>query len=311
MRFKTNWFKIRSKMIFIKWLMLPAVILIIGLGYNCKSKAVPYQPAYAADSSRKKILLFGVPSQSYFILSDSFVKYLNDHLKGAQVQTVASPSFLGYMDKLNNHHFNFTIVNGMKALEAIRNGYSIVSTALDKDGYAGAILVNKDSAINSISDLKGRTIATPGSPALAGHMLQMIYLFRKGLNVNKDIRPQYLESFESVIMNIYLDRCAAGFSTITAWNSFMKRRPEIGSKVALKWLTPAITANALVIRNDLDSNMAMQLRNVILSMDQNEQGRNALEKLGYSRFIVADSNSYQQIKLFLREYNAHIIDQPR
>jgi phosphonate transport system substrate-binding protein len=283
----------------------------MGVGYNCKSKTRAYQPSYSPDTTRKRILLFGVPSQSYFILSDLFVKYLNDHLKGSQVQTVASVSFLGYIDKLQDHNFNFTIVNGISALEGVRNGYSIVATALDEDGYRGAILVNKDSSINSISDLKDRTIATPGRPALAGHMLQMVYLFKKGLNVNKEIRFQYFESFESVIMNIYLGKCAAGFVTTTSWNSFLKRRPELASKVALKWVTPSIIGNALVIRNDIDSSTLLQLKNAIFFMDLNKEGRRSLSKLGYLRFVAADANTYEPVKLFLQEYNSHIIDQKR
>jgi phosphonate transport system substrate-binding protein len=300
----------RNKLI-IKWLSIAALMVGPGLCYNCKSKTKPYQPEYVQDTSRKNILLYGVPTQAFFILSEPFVKYINTRLKGARVQTVATTTFLGWVDKVEHGNFNFIVGNGLQALDGIRYGYTIVATAIDEAGYKGAILVNKDSSINKISDLRGRSVATVGRPALAGHMLPMVYLFKKGFNVNRDIRLQFCESFESTIMSIYLGKCSAGFTSTTGWTTFLQRRPEIASRVALKWVTQPITGTALLIRNDVDNNTALQLRNIILSMDSSQDGRNALAKLGYIKFVPADISSYEPVKSFLREYNALIVDQKR
>ena len=94
------------------------------------------------------------------------MNYLNQHLKGVQIQTVASSSFSAYNEKLDKSYFDMTIVNGMVALKSAENDYSIVGQAVDEAGNSGAILVNKDSAINSFSELTGKTIVTAGPPAL-------------------------------------------------------------------------------------------------------------------------------------------------
>jgi phosphonate transport system substrate-binding protein len=294
-----------NKSYFLKYLVFPGILITFAFCSGCKAKAKPYEPVYTTDVSPKKVLLFGVPTQSYFEIHDLFVKYLNERLKGAEVQTVAISNFMGYNDKLDNRYFDITIVNGMSALEqTARNSYTIAGEVINENGYAGAIVVNKDSSINTLSDLKGKTVATPGKPALGGHMLQMVYLMKNGINVNRDVKFKYLESFESVFLNVYLGKCAVGFSTTNSWTRFIKRRPEIATKVAVKWVTPEIIGNAFLIRNNVDANLARQLKDIILSMGDDEQGREALLKIGYLKFIPADSNSYQPVRNFIKEYNS-------
>jgi phosphonate transport system substrate-binding protein len=274
---------------------------------DCKQKRENYQPTFSVDTAAKKVLLFGVPTQSYYEITDLFVKYLNKRLDGVQVQTVGVSNFLGYMDKLDQGYFDFTIANGMKALQSARAGYSIVANEVDEKGYAGVVLVNKDSSINTLSDLKGKTVATAGYPALAGHMLQMVFLRKNGIDVNKDLKFSYVESFESVFLNVFLGKCAAGFAITSSWSSFIKLRPEITSKVAVKWITPPIIGNAFLLRNDVTKKIATQLREVVLTMHLNKEGRKALDKIGYVKFEPADSNSYQPVKDFLKDYNNLIV----
>jgi phosphonate transport system substrate-binding protein len=287
---------------------LTALVLLLLFVTACRSKSKNYEPTYSLDSSKIKMLVYGMPTQAFYRMTSPSIKYLNDHMDSTRIQLVASTTFLDYVKKLDTGYFDLTSANGLKTLEALRNGYSIVAEGVDELGNAGVILVNKDSSINQFSDLKNKTIATPGSPALGGHMLQMVYLFKKGLDVNKEVKFNYLESFESVILNIYLGKCSAGFTTITGWNNFIKQRPELASKVALKWQTPAVVGNALIIRDDVSNKTANQIKNLVLTMHMNEVGRKALANLGLVKYVPADSNTYEPMKTFLKEYRALIVD---
>ena len=295
------------KLFLFRFLPRLVIICILFLQGSCKSKTKPYEPTYSTGNSAKKVLVFGVPTQSYYEIHDLLVQYLNKRLRGVQVQTVAAGNFLGYMEKLDQQYYDLTIVNGMKALDAARNGYTIFGQVIEEN-YAGAIVVNKDSLINTFSDLKGKTIATPGVPALAGHMLQMVYLSKKGIDIKKDINLNLLESFESVFLNVYLGKCSAGFSTINSWQRFLKRRPELSSKVTVKWITPPITGNAFVVRNDMDKKIADQLKTIILNMHANEEGKKALAKIGYLSFAAADTTAYYPVKNFLKVYDSLVGD---
>jgi phosphonate transport system substrate-binding protein len=287
---------------------LTGLLFFLLLVTGCKSKANSYEPTYSVDTSQKKTLLYGVPTQAYYETHTAFVNYLNEHLQDIHLQIVASSDFSIYVDKVNKGVFELAIANGIMALDSNHIGYSVACESVGEEPNAGVILVHKDSSINNFLDLKGKTIATPGSPALPGHMFQMLYLFKKGLNVNRDIKLKYLESFESVILNIYLGKCSAGFTAINGWRSFLKKRPEIASKVELKWVTSAAPGNTVLIRNTVNEKTASHIKNLILTMNNNEEGRKALSDLGYTKFVAADNNTYLPLRNFLKEYKELIVD---
>jgi phosphonate transport system substrate-binding protein len=291
------------------FLIFAIALLLSGINSGCRQKGKTYEPTYLADSSAKKKLVFIVPTQTFYETADLFVKYLNDHLTGIQIQTVAGSSFMDYVDQVSKGKFDLTITSGNNALGCIRNGYTIIGRVVELYGYSGAIIVNRDSAINDLSDLKGRTIATPGVPALGGHMLQMLYLVKNGFDIRREIKIRKVESFESVIMNVYLGKCAAGFIHKTALYTILDRRPELKSKVSVLLNTPEMVNNPILIRSGLETEIGDQLRQVLFSMHSSEDGRKALAKLGYLRMLPADSNSYQPLKSFLKEYSALVGDQ--
>jgi phosphonate transport system substrate-binding protein len=287
---------------------LAGLLLSFFLLTTCKPKATGYEPTYAADSAQKKTLLYGVPTQSYYEIHAGFVKYLNDHLPGLEIRIVASSNFLGYFDKIKARVFDLALANGILALDSARLGYSILAVSVEEEANAGVILVNKDSSIHNFSDLKGKIVVSTGNPALGGHVLPMLYLLKNGVSVNKEIKLKYLESFESVILNIYLGKCSAGFTTVNGWNSFLKRRPEVASKVIKKWETPAIVGNPLFIRNDVSAETISQIKSVIFSMHLNEKGKRALADIGYLKFMPTDSDTYRPLRNLLKQYKELIVD---
>lgn len=287
---------------------LTGLVFSFLLFTTCKPKSTAYEPVYSADSVQTKNLILGLPTQSYYEIWTAFVTYLNDHLPGIHIQAVASPSFLAYVDSWNASSYDILLVNGIMVLDSVGHGYSSLGTSVEETGNAGVILVNKDSSINSFADLKGKLVASVGDPGLAGRMLPMMYLFKNGVNVNRDIKLKHLDSFESVILNIYLGKCSAGFTSLNIWTSFLKKRPELAKKVSKKWETPAVEGNSLLIRNNVSEETISQLKRVILDMHLNEKGKKALAHIGYVKFNPTDSNTYRSLRSLVKEYKELIVD---
>jgi phosphonate transport system substrate-binding protein len=291
-----------------KGILFFLILLLFSLLFSACRLKQSYEPTYSADSTQNETLLYGVPTQAYFEMHSAFVKYLNERLPGTHIRIVACSDFSTYVKEIDSGIFDLAIANGIMAVDDNRTGYSFIGESLGQEPNTGAILVNKDSSINNFADLKGKSIASLNSPALQGYMLPMLYLYKKGLNVNKEIKLKYLESFESVILNVYLGKSSAGFTSVNGWHLFLKKRPEIASKVALKWITQATPGNTLLIRNNLNKNTANQLKNLVLSMHTNKEGRKALADLGYMKFSPVDSTTYLPIRDFLKEYHKLIVD---
>jgi len=284
---------------FLKWYF---IFWCIGI-LSCNGHYKNYEPTFSPDSSNKKVLVFGLPNLSSYGDCDLFIKYLNKNLSKARIRILACSNADDYLNKLKKRAFDFTIINGSLVLDAEQNGYSIVGKMGDDDKYRSVIFVRKDSAINKFSDLTGKTLTTSGPNALAGTMMPLFFLYKNGVNV-KNIKRLYAPSFESTIMNVYLGRCSAGASKRAIAMDMFKQRPEIGSKLMIKWETPALINNALFIRSDMDTLTSRELTKLIFTLQDNEEGRKALIPLDVSKFEKASSETYKPLKEFLVEYNA-------
>jgi phosphonate transport system substrate-binding protein len=275
-------------------------ILLLG---SCNGHRKNYEPTFSPDSSNKKVLVFGLPNLSSYEDCDLFIKYLNKNLSKARIRILACSNADDYLDKLKKRAFDFTIINGSLVLHAEQNGYSIVGKMGDDDKYRSVIFVRKDSSIDKFSDLEGKTLTTSGPNALAGTMMPLFFLYKNGVNV-KDIKRLYAPSFESTIMNVYLGRCSAGASKRAIAMDMLKQRPEIDSKLIIKWETPPLINNALFLRNDMDTLTSGELTKLIFTLQDNEEGRKALIPLDVSKFEKATSETFKPLKEFLAEYNS-------
>ncbi|HEV8504834.1 MAG TPA: PhnD/SsuA/transferrin family substrate-binding protein, partial [Chitinophagaceae bacterium] len=217
-------------------------ILLTGA---CNGHHKNYEPTFSSDSSNKKVLIFGLPNLSSYGDCDLLIKYLNKNLSKAQIRVLACSNADDYLDKLEKRAFDFTIINGSLVLDAEQNGYVIVGKMGDDDKYRSVIFVRKDSGINKFSDLAGKTLTTSGPNALAGTMMPLFFLQKNGVDVKRDVKRLYAPSFESTIMNVYLGRCSAGASKRAVAMDMLKQRPEIDSKLMIKWETPPLINNAL------------------------------------------------------------------
>jgi phosphonate transport system substrate-binding protein len=287
---------------------LKSFLIILSTGIfvlsACKGHHKNYEPTFSADSSNKEVLVFGLPNLSSYGDCDLFIKYLNKNLSKARIRVLACSNADDYLAKLKKRAFDFTIINGQLVLDAEQNGYSIVGKMGDDDKYRSVIFVRKDSAINKFSDLAGKTLTTSGPNALAGTMMPLFFLHKNGVNVKRDLKRLYAPSFESTIMNVYLGRCSAGASKRAVAVDMLKQRPEIDSKLIIKWETPPLINNALFIRSDLDTLVTAELTKLIFTLQDNEEGRKALIPLDVSKFEKATSETYKPLKQFLAEYNA-------
>jgi len=287
---------------FLKWFFVWGIASLLLA--SCNGAHRNYEPTFSPDSSNKRALVFGLPNLSSYGDCDLFIKYLNKNLSSAKIRVLACSNADDYLDKLKKRAFDFTIINGSLVLDAEKNGYIIVGKMGDDDKYRSVIFVRRDSAINKLTDLAGRTLTTSGPNALAGTMMPLFFLYKNGVNVKKDIKRLYAPSFESTIMNVYLGRCSAGASKRAIAMDMLKERPEIDSKLIIKWETPPLINNALFIRNDMDTVTASELTKLIFTLQDNDEGRKALIPLDVSKFEKATSETYKPLREFLTEYNA-------
>lgn len=264
----------------------------------------PYQPTFETADAGRKVLTLGVPGQSFYETTDLLVQYLNAHLDSVTIQTVACSGIDDYQSKLRSGYFDLTVINGPQLLGAERNGYRVIGRIADDS--RSVIFVHKDSGIHQFTDIRGHTISLPGKTTLSGTMMPLMYLYHQGVDVNGGLRRQFVPSFESAMLEVYLGHASLGATWKPAWEMYLKRRPELGSKLEVRWETPALVNAGVLFRFSIDSGLARKLAGLFFQMGKDEEGRRALQRLNISGFEPADSSSFRPMEAFLREYEAYI-----
>lgn len=300
-----------------KWFFkAPAVfifffIIFLGSCANNSSDSKEYKPTYSSDTSNKqKVFLVGVhPLHNPQHLNEIYgpiIDYLNKNIPEAKFQLVASISYSDFENRLNKGYFHIAIPNPYQALVAIKHGYTVFGKMGDDEKFKGIILVRKDSVVNTLSDLKGKTISFPAPTALAATMMPLYYMQTHGLDVNHDIIRKFVGSQESSIMSVYLGKSIAAATWPPPWENFMKQKPEVAAQLYVKWETPSLVNNACVVRNDVNKAVVDKVAGLLFTLHDCAEGRKLLEAIPISKFEKASNDTYKPVAEFMKKYNTVI-----
>ena len=153
--------------------------------------------------------------------------------------------------------------------------------------YHSVILAHVDSGINSVTDLKGKTIAFSEPESSAGFLLPAHIIAKNGLRLRETKRRlqgahsgevNYLFSShdKNTIFLIASDRVDAAATPFEAFLALRKVRPGEYRIIAS---SPKFPRQVLLHRATLDSEVLQKLTRVLLDMPRTQDGRNVLKQL--------------------------------
>ncbi|MCG6550939.1 MAG: phosphate/phosphite/phosphonate ABC transporter substrate-binding protein [Candidatus Magnetominusculus sp. LBB02] len=267
-----------------------------------------YAPQYAAThQTSRPVLIFGIHAlhnpQRLYEVYQPIVNYLNNNLKDVEIKLEASRSYDDFEKKLYSRHFDIALPNAMHIVYSFAHGYRVFLKITDDTQFRGIILVRKDSNIDNVTDLRGKTVCYPAPTALAATMLPQHYLQTHGLDLIHDITHMYSGSQESSIMNVYLKRCAAGCTWPPPWQAFVERNPEIAKELTVKWETQWLVNNGIVARDDVPEELVQAIASLMTSLHTTQEGRRMLDALPVERFVPAEASMYRPVEEFLKVFD--------
>lgn len=292
--------------LFTVWLL--SLIFLLA----CDSeKKEHYTPEYSsAPTPQHATLIFGVhplhnPQRLYEIYNP-LVEYLNRNVPGITITLETSHSLEDFEKKLESRHFHFALPNPYQTLNSLQHGYHVFAKMGEDEKFHGIIVIRKDSGINMVADLKGKIVSFPAPTALAATMMPLYFLHTHGLDANQDIKRLFSGSQESSIMNVYLEKSAAGATWPSPWQSFEKRNPQIAAELEVKWETPPLVNSGLVARDDVPPEVVSKVQSLLVALHTHDEGRQLLTAIPLSYFESATDATYQPVRDFMKKYSKAI-----
>ncbi|MCV6639206.1 PhnD/SsuA/transferrin family substrate-binding protein [Candidatus Albibeggiatoa sp. nov. NOAA] len=297
-------------MISIKWLWgFSLVTLLVACGQE--SAEQQYKPEFSSETTtQKEEYIFGVhplhnPKQLQVVYAP-VADYLSQHFDNIQFRLEASRNYAAYEEKLYAGKFHFALPNPYQTITAEDNGYTIFGKMGDDENFRGIFITRKDSSLQNPIDVKGQSVSYPAPTALAATMLPQYFLHTNGINVNQDIENLYVGSQESSIMNAYLGKVAAAATWPLPWKIFLKEKPDFAAELEVKWETPTLPNNGLVVRADIPQEVVQKVSALLFTLHENKAGQEILARMPLSKFEAADHQTFQVVRDFIQTFTEEI-----
>jgi phosphonate transport system substrate-binding protein len=169
--------------------------------------------------------------------------------------------------------------------------------------YHGLIFVRRDSGIRSGDDMKGKRFAFVDKATTAGYLLPLRYFEDEGID---DYRSWFKETYftgthEGAIRDVLQRKADVGAAKNTVFNMLASHEPEISDELMILTRSPDVPENALLVRSDLDDEIKSRLKEALLNMTHDAEGREVLKELGAARFIETVEADYAPVFDFAEE----------
>jgi phosphonate transport system substrate-binding protein len=290
-----------------------AAVAAIMLG-GCSPSEPNYEPTYGVRTARQQTYSFAVhPLHNPALLQKTYgplIDYLNASTGGARFKLVSSRDYAAFNRRLAAQEFAFALPNPYQTVEATASGYRVFGKVGGDENFRGIILTRRDSPIRTVADLRGKVISYPAPTAVAGTMLPQYFLQHHGVPLSKTT-VVYVGSMESSIQSVLMRASDAAAVWPDPWQKYLLAYPERARQLQVRWITPPLVNNGLVVRRDVPPAVADRVLAALRNLQSTSDGQRLLRQLAVSNFEPADDASYDPVRKFLRSFSATVRPLPK
>ncbi len=291
----------------LRW--LGAALCAVVLAACSREEAAP-QPQYtstpAVADARTHYVFLIHPLQNPQLLHQKFeplMNHLSAQLPGTSFDLETSTDYADFEQKLRKQGPHFALPNPYHATLARDWGYHVIAKMGDDALFRGIFIVRKDSPIHKVADLRGKVVAYPAPTALAAAMMPQLYLQKNGIDVQTDIKNNYVGTHNSSIMNAYLRQSDVSATWPVAWSAFEQSNPKEAAELKVIWQTPTLIQNAILARNDVPAPVVAEVTRVLTTLQDKPDGQTLLKGMDTVNFVAAGDADFEIVRTFLKEFN--------
>lgn len=173
--------------------------------------------------------------------------------------------------------------------------------------YQGYIIVAKDSGINDISDLKGKTVAFTDPLSYSGYTF-LVQLLRQRNQTPETFFGHYIYTYSHdnsfrAVANRVVDAAPV---TRLVYDRAKEKQPELAEVVKIIAVSPPAGIGPVVAGKSVSQRQREILRKALLTMHEHPDMTPALQGLLIDRFVPPQPELFEPIRQMLREESAQL-----
>ncbi len=273
---------------------------------GCSEKKAPLEEKRPEGNS---ITIGLIPEQNIFRQMERYEPLANYVSKriGVRIKLKVLPRYgniinnfvSGRMDGAFLGSFTYSLAHkklGVEVLARPENGEGISS-------YHGLLIVRKDSLIRKAEDMRGKRFAFVDKATTAGYLLPLAYFKEHGIG---DFRSYFKETYfagthEDVIYDVLNKKTDIGAAKNTVFERLAKNDERLMKELLVLEKSPDVPENGLAVRKDLDNSLKIKLKETLLNMHTDPEGKYILNKFGARRFIETTDKDYEPVYKYAKD----------
>lgn len=237
----------------------------------------------------------------------AFGEYLAHRLEGygptgtdivldANPETILTRAMRGEIDVISETVFTASRLVNTGAMEI-----ALLEWKRGVQRYRTALIVRKDSDIETLTDLRGRTLAFEDPGSTSGFFLPYLEIMDAGLEMSPmdkgDPRPElvryvFSNSEVNVVGSVVRGRADVGAISETDLNDPEVMTERFKPQLRVFHLTRWVPRSVLLVRRSMDPALKSKLREVLLGMHEDDAGRRVLDRyFDVGRYAEVDAQS--------------------
>jgi phosphonate transport system substrate-binding protein len=171
------------------------------------------------------------------------------------------------------------------------------------DSYKSIFIVNKDSDIESVADLKGKKIGYQNVTSSAGFVWPAATLLEAGIHPLKDVEPVTLKGHDQAIISLLNGDVDAAVTFQDARNVVVKDYEDVFEKTRIIEFTEPIPNDTIVVRPEIDEKMKKTITDAFIAIGKDEEGREIIREIySHEGYVESKDSNFDMV----REYEEKV-----
>lgn len=273
---------------------------LVSVGLLCLlfSSTSTAQSPSVESVKNEPVLRLGIFPRRNMQVTETMFRPLSEKLSsvvGMKVLLETTHDFASFWENVSSHQYDIVHYNQYHYLKSHKQfGYEVFARNVEfgRDKIGGAILVRKDSGINSVENLRGKTIVFGGGRGAMMAYITATYLLRKAGLKQGDYFEQFaLNPPKACIATYYRKATAAGAG------NYVLELPNVREKIDTSEMKYLVTSQKMAhlpwaLKKSVSAELRGKLLDVMVGLADTTEGRKILKAARITKFLPATDKDY-------------------
>ena len=255
-----------------------------------------------AAQAQQVLRVSAIPDEAPTELQRKF-KPLGDYLEKKLVMKVEFTPVTDYaasVEGLINGKLDMVWFGGFTFVQAnhMSKGKVVPLVQRAEDEKFRSVFITTSKSINSLADLKGKTLSFGSESSTSGHLMPRSFLLANKIDPDTDLkRIAFSGAHDATVAAVAGGKVDAGALNISVWEKLNEQKKVDPSVVRVFYTTPPYYDYNWTVRADMPDALKKKITDAFLALDAgNAEGKAILDLQRASKFIPTKAANYANIE---------------